>query len=97
MPLSPKQRKYLKGLAHSLEPTVRLGRARLTAPVVAETDRTLQAHELIKVRIDADEGDDRREMAAKLATATSSELVGNVGKISIFYRARAEKPRIKLP
>src|SRR5512140_168934 len=97
MALSPKQRKYLKGLAHSLEPTVRLGRARLTDPVIAETDRTLEAHELITVRIDADEGDDRRDMATKLAVATSSEVVGNVGKITILYRARAEKPRIKLP
>lgn len=97
MALSPKQRKYLKGLAHSLEPTVRLGRARLTDPVIAETGRTLEAHELIKVRIDAEEGDDRRKMAADLAAATTADLVGTVGKIAILYRARTQKPRIKLP
>jgi putative RNA-binding protein, YhbY family len=97
MALSPKQRKVLKALAHPLEPTVRLGRSRLTDPVVAEANRTLEAHELIKIRIDADESDDRRRLATDLASATSSELVGTIGKIAILYRARSKKPKIRLP
>jgi RNA-binding protein len=97
MALTPKQRKYLKALAHPLEPTVRLGRARLTDPLVAEASRTLEAHELIKVRIDADEGKDRAQLAKDLASASSAEVVGTIGKIAILYRARREKPKIKLP
>ena len=97
MPLSTKQRQYLKGLAHSLSPVVRVGKGRLTPAIVAETRRSLEAHELIKVRIESDDADERREMAERLAAETESELAGTVGKVGILYRAPEEKPRIKLP
>lgn len=96
MALTPKQRKYLKGLAHPLEPVVRVGRGGVTESVIAETVRSLEAHELIKVRIDA-EGADRRTLAAKLAEACGADVAGEVGKIAMLYKARAEKPAIKLP
>ena len=40
-----------------------MGKGRITPALVAETKRTLEAHELIKVRIDVDEGTARRELA----------------------------------
>lgn len=97
MSITSKQRAFLKSLAHSLEPIVRVGRARISPEVVAETLRSLEAHELIKVRVDADEGHDRKALAAELAKEAGAELVGTVGKIAILYRARDEKPTIKLP
>ena len=95
--LTPKQRQFLKGLAHPLSPIVRVGKAGATAAVVAETKKSLEAHELIKVRIDVDEGAARRAIAEKLAAATDSHLAGTIGKIAILYREREEKPEIKLP
>lgn len=97
MSLTNPQRSYLKGLAHTLEPIVKVGRARLSDPLIAETARSLDSHELIKVRIDADESSERKALAGELAEKTSSELVGSIGKIAILYRAREEKPRIELP
>lgn len=97
MPLTPRQRKYLKGLAHSLDPVVRVGKARVSDEVVAETARTIEAHELIKVRIDADDSGSRGELAALLAERTGADVVGSVGKIAILYKARREDPKIKLP
>jgi RNA-binding protein len=94
--LTAKQRKHLKSLAHHLEPVVRVGQHGLTPAVAAETGRALDAHELIKVRIDAD-GDQRTLLAEELAAQTSSEVAGSIGKITMLYRARAEKPEIKLP
>ncbi len=94
--LTPKQRKHLKSLAHHLEPVVRVGQKGLGPSVAAETGRALDAHELIKVRIDAD-ADERKAIAEQLAADTSSEVVGMIGKIAMIYRARAEKPEIKLP
>lgn len=52
-PLSEKQRKFLRGLAHALEPVVWIGNSGLTDGVVAEADRALRDHELIKVKIRA--------------------------------------------
>ena len=95
--LTPKQRQYLKGLAHSLAPVVRVGKAGLTNTLVEETKKSLLAHELIKVRIEEDDADRRREAAMKLGVATDSHVAGVVGKVAILYRPREEKPRIKLP
>jgi len=95
--LTPKQRQFLKSLAHPLSPFVHIGRNGITPALIAETKRSLEAHELIKVRIDADEGAERRAMAEQLARESAAHLAGTVGKIAILYRAREEKPRIKLP
>ena len=95
--LTAKQRRYLKGLAHPLAPVVRIGKAGATASVVAETTKSLASHELIKVRIEVDDGDERRAIAEKLASETDSHLAGTIGKIAILYREREEEPEIKLP
>jgi RNA-binding protein len=95
--LTPKQRQFLKGLAHPLSPVVRVGKGGVAAAVIAETKQSLEAHELIKVRIEVDESAERRAIAEKLAAETDSGLVGTIGKVAILYRAREEKPKIKLP
>ena len=95
--LNAKQRQYLKGLAHALSPVVRIGKSGLTDAVAGATAGALRAHELIKVRVDAEEAGERREMAELLAGETDAHLVGTVGKIAILYRARDEDPGINLP
>lgn len=97
MALTAKQRQYLKGLAHSFEPVVRVGKGGVSDAVVEETKKSLAAHELIKVRFEIDDGKLRRAFAEKLAAATESHVAGSVGKIAILYRERDEKPSIKLP
>jgi len=97
MALTSKQRQYLKGLAHSLAPIVRVGRGRVTDSLVNETKKSLLAHELIKVRIEIDDSEERSAIAEKLAAAAEAEIAGRVGKIVILYREREEKPSIKLP
>ena len=97
MLLTARQRQFLRGLAHPLAPVVRVGKGGISDAVVAETKKSLEAHELIKVRIDSDESAVRRELASKLAETTQSEIAGTVGKVAILYRARDEKPVIRLP
>ena len=92
--LTSKQRQYLRGLAHPLAPVVRVGKAGVTESVIAETKKSLESHELIKVRI---ESDDRKAAAETLASATDAQIAGLVGKVAILYRERDEKPEIKLP
>jgi RNA-binding protein len=95
--LTSKQRQYLRGLAHPLSPVVRVGKGGVSESVIAETRKSLESHELIKVRIEAGEGSDRRELAEQLAHATDAQLAGTVGKIAILYRPRDEEPEIELP
>ena len=95
--LTGKQRQFLKGLAHALSPIVRVGKGGVTDSVIAETRKSLDSHELIKVRIDVDESADRKALADQLAGATDSHIAGTIGKIAILYRERDEEPEIKLP
>src|SRR5690348_11997779 len=95
--LTPKQRQFLRGLAHPLSPVVRVGKQGVTPAIVAETKRSIRAHELIKVRFELEASAARREAAEELARATESEIAGTIGKLAILYRRRDEKPKIKLP
>ncbi|HEX7807124.1 MAG TPA: ribosome assembly RNA-binding protein YhbY [Thermoanaerobaculia bacterium] len=95
--LTGKQKQYLKGLAHPLSPVVRAGKGGVNEGVIAETKKALDAHELIKVRVDIEDSTDRKDAAKSLANAADAELVGTVGKIAVLYRERAEDPDIKLP
>ena len=61
--LTSVERRSLKIRAHSLQPTVLVGNGGLTTAVASEIDRSLTAHELIKVRI---LGDDRNAREAIL-------------------------------
>ena len=97
MALTSKQRQFLRGLAHPLEPVVRVGRAGVSPSVIEETKRSLNAHELIKVRIENDDSDERKAITAELATACDADVAGNIGKLAILYRARDEDPEIELP
>ena len=69
----------------------------MSESVIAETKKSLDAHELIKVRIDADDSAARKELAEKLASACDAHVAGMIGKTLILYRRRDEDPDIKLP
>ncbi len=97
MQYTPAQRKYLRGLAHELEPVVRIGKSRVTPEVAAEADRALEAHELIKVRIDVEGREARQALAEDLAVRSRAAMITSIGKIAVLYRPREEKPKIRLP
>ncbi len=97
MPLSEKQRKHLRRLAHPLDPVVMLGNAGLTQGVVAETQRALQDHELVKVSARVGDRKARDAALASLAQQTASELVQRIGNVGVLYRRRESLPKIVLP
>lgn len=98
MHLTGTQRKHLRGLAHGLDPVVHVGQKGLTAPVVDEIDRALEAHELIKVKLAGDR-DERRAAAEAVAERTRSALAGTIGTMAILYRPHPEpeERRVRLP
>ena len=98
MNLSEKQKKHLRRLAHPLHPIVMLGNAGLSDAVVAELDRALTDHELVKVS--ARVVGERRERNAsleELARRTSALLVQRVGHVGVFYRRSERLARILVP
>lgn len=93
--LTGKQRRWLRARAHGLEPVVHVGGKGLTDAVVGETDRALEAHELIKVRLVGDR-EEREAAAAALAERCRAEALGIVGKVAMLYRRHAEAERRRL-
>jgi len=96
MLLTPKQKRHLRGLAHSLKPVVMIGNSGLTEGVLTELNERLAHHELLKVRISGQDRSDRLKMAEELCKQSNSQLVTTIGHIAVLYR-RGEYPKIKLP
>lgn len=97
MPLSEKQRKYLRRLAHPLNPVVMLGNAGLTDNVVKETERALHDHELIKISARVGDREARDAALESLAQRTSSELVQRIGNVGVLYKRSDKLAKIVIP
>lgn len=94
-PITPRQRAHLKARAHSLEPFVQIGQAGISDAVVAETDRTLTAHGLIKVRLNGADRKAREALIAALCAQTDATAVQNVGKVLVLWRPRPDDEPLK--
>ena len=97
MELSERQRKYLRGLGHALDPVLLIGQHGLTPGVIAEAQRALHDHELIKVKFRGAEREARDTGLAQLATATGSLLVQRIGHTALYYKRRIDRPGIVIP
>jgi RNA-binding protein len=85
------ERKALKAKAHKLDPIVQVGAKGLTAEVIAEIDRALHAHELIKVRAASLDRDARDEAFNRIAEKTGAEGVQHIGKVFVLYRKKKDE------
>ena len=83
--LSGKEKKYLRGLAHALNPVVLIGRNGYTGQVASQIDEALTAHELIKIKF-IDYIDEKKEIAAEICENLKCECCGSIGHTFIFFR-----------
>jgi RNA-binding protein len=96
MPLSPSQKRYLRGLAHSLKPVILTGNKGVTPALLKEFSAALDQHELVKVKL-GDDRDERKAHIAELGEGAKAELVQSIGRVACFYRRNEEKPKLALP
>jgi RNA-binding protein len=94
--LSDKQILFLRKHCHHLKPVVTVGNAGLTENVINELDLALAHHELIKVKINSGDRDERKVIIDSIAEKTAASLVQSIGHTASFYRT-ADKPVIVLP
>jgi RNA-binding protein len=97
MEMSERQRKYLRGLGHALNPVLLIGSAGVTPAVVAEAQRALHDHELVKVKFRGAERAARDAGLTELAANTQSVLVHRIGHTALYYKRRNDKPGIVIP
>ena len=79
-------RRKLRGIAHHLDPIVTVGDGGVSDALLAELERALVDHELVKVRMHH-EREDRDTIRDALCEAARCELVQQIGKTITLYRA----------
>ena len=96
MNLTGKQKNYLRGVAHSMNPIVMIGAKGLTEAVLNEIELALDQHELIKIKLPSNSKAEKAALIAQITSHTNSEPVQIIGRIGVLYRA-TEDTKITLP
>jgi RNA-binding protein len=94
--VNTKQISHLRGLAHKLNPVVMIGNNGLTDAVLQEIENSLNAHELIKIKVLGDDRELRISMLKEICEKTGATNVHHIGKQLVIYR-QAETPKIVVP
>ncbi len=97
MELNSGQRSYLIGESHDLNPLVHVGKDGLSAGVFEQTDKTLEDHELIKIRVNDNSPLGVEECAEELAENTGAAVVQTIGSVAVLYRENPEIFDYNLP
>ena len=97
MPLTSFQKRYLRGLAHSLSPVVMLGQKGVTPSLITELSVAIDRHELIKVRLSGADKEERSAQIEALASGSGCELVQTIGHTATLWKRNEKEPKLPLP
>lgn len=91
MTLSADKKKQYRLIGHNLRPIVTVAGNGLSDNVLAEIDRALTDHELIKIKLAIIDRDARKQAVVSLCEKTKADVVQEIGKVALIFRA-AKKP-----
>lgn len=95
--ITGKQRTYLKGLAHNIDPITQIGKEGITEAFINQLNDALEARELVKVSIQKNSMLDTKEAANEVARLTNGEFVQAMGRRFVIYKKSKNNPKIELP
>lgn len=95
--LTSAQNRFLRGQAHGLKAILQVGARGVTDAVAAELDGALEHHELIKVKVAAEDREARDAVIAELVERSEAALVQRIGNVAVLYRQSRDKRQIVLP
>ncbi len=95
--LTSAQTRFLRGQAHDLKAMLQVGAKGISDTLVAEIDLALEHHELIKIKVGAEDRDVRDGAIAQIAERTGAALVQRIGHTAVLYRPSKDKRQIVLP
>ena len=81
----------LRARAHHLKPVVIIGAAGMSDSLMAEIQRALAHHELIKVRVNAEDRVQRDAMIEAMCRRTGADLIQRVGHVAVLYLEKPEE------
>ena len=89
------QLKRFRTIGHKLKPIVTIAGNGVSEAVINELNRAINDHELIKIRVNADDRDDRKNTISQISTLSETEVVQTIGNVALLYKP-AKKPNPKL-
>lgn len=97
MALTDKQARFLKSEAHHLKPVVTVGGNGLTENVISELERSIDHHELMKVKLTVGDRELRDQTIEEICDKVDADFVARVGNIVILFRQDVRDSKFKLP
>lgn len=92
--MTSKERAYWRAKANSLEPVIQLGKEGISDNLITQIDDTLDARELIKIRVHLESAPKKpKELAQELALPLNADIIQVIGGIIVLYR-QADPDRI---
>ncbi len=95
MKISNEDKKQLRRLGHKLSPVVTIASKGLSENVLAEIDRALNDHELIKVKLNNGDSASRSEIVNSICESSTAQVVQSIGHIVLLLR-KSEEPNPRL-
>jgi RNA-binding protein len=95
--LTGKQKRYLRSLAHHLDPIFQVGKGGMNDHLIRHIEEAIDTRELIKVNILNNSTEEAREIGPELAERSGSELVQVIGKTIVLYKESKDHKSIVLP
>ena len=92
---STQLRRKLRGLGHTLDPIVQVGKLGITPALLTQLTRAIADHELVKVKIGTECPEDRFAVAAEFTKMPGVNVSQILGRTVLLYKRRAKNPKIE--
>ena len=89
--INTKQRAYLKGIGHKIEPALIIGKGGVTENTLKQLEDLLNKREIVKIKILNNNLDDRDEIIENILNNLNAELIQFIGSKLTIYRESDEK------
>lgn len=90
--MTSKERAQWRARANSLEPVIQIGKEGISDNLITQIDDTLDARELIKIRVHLETAPKTpKGLAGELAQALGAEVIQVIGGILVLYRQADEE------
>ena len=95
--LTGKQKRYLRSLAHHLDPIFQVGKGGYNDHLVRHIEEAIEKRELLKISVLNNSDEDPKALGAGLAEAAGAELVQVIGKTIVLYKESRDNKTLELP
>jgi|DEB0MinimDraft_10_1074344.scaffolds.fasta_scaffold36885_2 RNA-binding protein len=90
------QKKALKAHAHHVKGFISLGNSGITPNFIKEVIQTINAHELIKIKIMGETKAIKQQLAQEISSLTESEFIQIIGNQATFFKLNPEKNKYNI-